>query len=65
VDSIDPQAKIPPPDPEKTMITRKTDDRDPQGERPGLRRQKKTSTPTTASPEEEKPEKQPGIDILV
>lgn len=65
MDSIDPQAKIVPLGPEKTMITQKTDDRDSQGERPGFRRQKKTGNPPNACPEEEKLGEQPHIDIVV
>jgi hypothetical protein len=65
MDIIDPQAKILPTGMEQTMITRKTDDREPQGERPGFRRPTKTGAPKTMGPDEEKPEDRSGIDIIV
>jgi len=68
VDTIDPAAKIPSPLLEKTMVSQKTDEKEPQGERPGYQKKKKPGTPPDTQPEApgaKKSGKKPGIDILV
>ena len=65
MDTIDPQAKITPPILEKTMVTQRVDEKEPQRERPGYRGKKKPGAPPDTHPEEEETRDKQGIDILV
>ncbi len=65
MDTIDPQAKIPPIILEKTMITQKADEKEPRRERPGYQGKKKEGGPPPANPEEEEAGEKKCIDILV
>ena len=65
MDTIDPSAKIPSPILEKTRVTQKADEKEPQRERPGYHGKKKAGAPLDPHPEEAETGDKQGIDILV
>ncbi|MDI6852508.1 MAG: hypothetical protein QME75_02735 [Deltaproteobacteria bacterium] len=64
MDSIDP-AKIPPPILEKTVITQKPQEREPQEEHPGYQAKKKAGAASKERTEAEEDKEANLIDILV
>lgn len=65
MDTINRQDKIPPLILEKTMISQKTDEKEPQREPPGHRREKRPQSPALDNPEEKQTGEKNSIDILV
>lgn len=65
MDSIDPPPKIPPPLLQRTMITQKADEKEPQREAPEFQGRKKTEKTADHQSEDEEAREFRGIDILV